>query len=40
MVTKTVKKQWIAPELVRLGRIGDVAGGPGPIVENILAIRS
>lgn len=41
MVTKTAeKKQWTCPELVRLGRIADVAGTIGTAIEGPKHIRS
>jgi hypothetical protein len=41
MVTKTaIKKQWNSPELVRLGRIADVAGQFGVTIEGPQHIRS
>ncbi len=41
MVTKTaVKKQWNRPELVRLGRIDDVAGQFGVNIEGPQHVRS
>jgi hypothetical protein len=41
MVTKpAVKKQWNCPELIRLGRIADVAGAFGVQVEGPQHVRS
>jgi hypothetical protein len=40
-VTNTIaRKQWIRPELVRLGRIADVAGVLGTLIENGKHARS
>ena len=34
------KREWIAPELVRLGRISDVAGAQAPLAQSAGNVKS